>query len=90
MNTNLNILFYLKKPRGYNSGIVPVYMRITINYQRSEISIGREIEPSKWDTARRRAKGTLLQDYKHINIESSGWMQELATTIEELKTDRKY
>ncbi len=31
----------------------------------------------------------LLQDYKHINIESSGWMQELATTIEELKTDRK-
>jgi len=66
MNTNLNILFYLKKPRGYNSGVVPVYMRITINYHRSEISVGREIEPSQWDTARRRAKGT-REEIKRFN-----------------------
>jgi len=58
MSTNFNLFFYLKEPKRYKSGPVPVYLRITIDCQRSEIAVGRDIEPSLWDLEKRRAKGT--------------------------------
>ncbi|MDB5116534.1 MAG: Recombinase [Mucilaginibacter sp.] len=58
MSTNFNLFFYLKEPKRYKSGPVPVYLRITIDCQRSEIAVGRDIEPNLWDLEKRRAKGT--------------------------------
>ncbi|WP_158796402.1 site-specific integrase [Pedobacter sp. L105] len=58
MSSNFNLLFYLKKPRNYESGTLPVYLRITLNGKRSESSLGREIEPGSWDSRRGRARGT--------------------------------
>ncbi|MES2269146.1 MAG: Arm DNA-binding domain-containing protein [Bacteroidota bacterium] len=46
MKTSFNVLFYLKKPRNYKSGPMPVYMRITVDGQRAETSISRECEPA--------------------------------------------
>ena len=42
MSTNFNLFFYLKEPKRYKSGPVPVYLRITIDCQRSEIAVGRD------------------------------------------------
>ena len=58
MKTNFSLLFYLKKTKNYESGPVPVYMRITVDGKRSEIASGRECEPSEWSTGAGRAKGT--------------------------------
>ena len=58
MSTNFNLFFYLKEPKRYKSGPVPVYLRITVDCQRSEIAVGRDIEPNLWDLEKRRAKGT--------------------------------
>ncbi|GAC1312073.1 MAG: site-specific integrase [Mucilaginibacter sp.] len=58
MSTNFNLFFYLKEPKRYKSGPVPVYLRITIDCQRSEIAVGRDIDPVLWDLERRRAKGS--------------------------------
>lgn len=58
MSTNFNLFFYLKEPKRYKSGPVPVYLRITIDCQRSEIAVGRDIDPAFWDLEKRRAKGT--------------------------------
>ncbi len=58
MRTNFSLLFYLKKPKNYQKGPIPVYMRITVNGKRSEIAAGRECEPSEWNVGSSRAKGT--------------------------------
>jgi hypothetical protein len=45
MKTNFSLLFYLKKPKNYVDGPVPIYIRITVNRKRSETTAGRNIEP---------------------------------------------
>jgi site-specific recombinase XerD len=66
MKTNFSLLFYLKKPKNYQSGLVPIYLRITVNGQRSETTAGRECEPSTWNSIAGRLKGT-KEDTKSFN-----------------------
>ncbi|MGV8880232.1 MAG: Arm DNA-binding domain-containing protein [Sphingobacteriaceae bacterium] len=47
MKTNFSLLFYLKKPKNYQNGPVPVYMHITVAGKRSEIATTRDCEPSE-------------------------------------------
>ena len=58
MKTNFSLLFYMKKPKNYQTGLVPVYIRITVNSKRTEITTGRECDPSTWNTASGRLNGT--------------------------------
>lgn len=58
MKTNFSLLFYMKKPKNYQTGPVPIYMRITVNGKRAEIATGRECEPLSWNPAAGRFKGT--------------------------------
>lgn len=58
MRTNLKLLFYLKKPKTYQSGPMPVYLRFTVEGTRSEATTGRSCEPALWNTKIGRAKGT--------------------------------
>jgi hypothetical protein len=46
MKTTFSLLFYLKKPKNYEKGIVPIYLRITVNGKRAETTSGRECDPS--------------------------------------------
>jgi site-specific recombinase XerD len=66
MNTTLNLLFYLKKPKNYEVGPIPIYLRITVNGQRVEISSGRECNPGKWNSDSGRASGT-KEEVKALN-----------------------
>ncbi|HEY4198444.1 MAG TPA: site-specific integrase [Mucilaginibacter sp.] len=66
MNTNFSLLFYLKKQKNYENGPVAIYMRITVNGKRSEVSAGRECEPSKWNSHAGRALGT-KEEIKALN-----------------------
>ena len=58
MKFNFSLLFYLKKPPHYQSGPVPIYLRLTVAGQRAEVSTGRESEPGKWNTGAGRISGT--------------------------------
>jgi site-specific recombinase XerD len=58
MHTNFALLFYLKKPKNYVSGHVPIYIRITVDGQRMEISANREINPADWNKDACKMKGT--------------------------------
>lgn len=58
LETSFSILFYLKKPKGYSRGEVPVYMRITVNGARKEIGTKHSCEPDRWNSDAQRAKGT--------------------------------
>lgn len=58
MKTNFSLLFYLQNPKNYHSGLVPIYLRITVNGKRAEATSGRECEPSTWNNIAGRLKGT--------------------------------
>lgn len=66
MKTNCSLLFYLKKPKGYKNGAVPVYMRITIDGKRTESATGRECDPTRWNASAGRMNGT-KEDVKTLN-----------------------
>lgn len=66
MQSNFNFLFYLKKPKNYVSGPVPIYLRITVNSKRAEISVGRECLPEKWNSEAGLAIGS-KDDVKALN-----------------------
>ena len=70
MQSNLSFLFYLKKPKGYISGPVPIYLRLTVNGQRAEMSTSKECLPERWNAADGLAKGT-TEDIKSLNAHLS-------------------
>ncbi len=44
----MNILVYLKQPVDKTASLYPIYIRITIDSKRAEISTKRDCEPGKW------------------------------------------
>ncbi|HAO08915.1 MAG TPA: recombinase [Chryseobacterium sp.] len=67
MQHNFSFLFYLKKPKSYLSGAIPIYLRITVNGKRAEITTGRECLPEKWNANAGKAIGT-KEETKALNI----------------------
>lgn len=57
MQYDLSILFFLKKGQVDKKGEIPIYLRITVNGERAEISSNRKIELIKWDAILQRVKG---------------------------------
>lgn len=58
LEKSFSILFYLKKPKGYSQGSMPIYMRITVNGTPKEMTTKQECEPERWNNQAHRAKGT--------------------------------
>jgi hypothetical protein len=66
MKTNFSMLFYVKKQKNYTSGLAPIYLRITVDGKRSEITTNRECIPEKWNSKSGRLIGT-KEDIKSFN-----------------------
>jgi hypothetical protein len=60
------LLFYLKRPKNYGSGKMPVYLRITANRKRFELAVKRECEPEKWSLEMGRMVGA-KEEAKRLN-----------------------
>ena len=52
------ILFFLRKPKGYTRGEIPIVLRITVNHVRKEISTKHSCEPDRWNNQAQRVRGT--------------------------------
>ncbi len=57
MNKSFGLLFYVKRSKMTADGTAPVYLRITIDGERIEISSKRCIKPDKLDTKRQKSTG---------------------------------
>jgi len=66
MRTTLTLLFSMRKPKNYQSGDMPIYLRITVDGQRAEVAVSRKFDPSRWNTHLGRANGTKA-DAKALN-----------------------
>lgn len=63
---NLNILFWLYKSKLNKQGEAPIYLRVTFNKDRKNISTGYNINPSRWDSSKGTVKG-LKDDALQVN-----------------------
>ncbi|MBA4166541.1 MAG: phage integrase SAM-like domain-containing protein, partial [Chitinophagaceae bacterium] len=63
---SMGILFHLKKPKGYKSGAIDVYMKITIDGIAKEVSTKVSCVPEKWNVKKGRATGN-TEDIRSIN-----------------------
>ncbi|MBE9597770.1 site-specific integrase [Pedobacter sp. MC2016-24] len=66
MKTNFSLLFYLKRPKDYTTGVTPIYLRITVNGKRAELATGKECEPEQWNSKTGHIRGT-KEDTKTFN-----------------------
>jgi site-specific recombinase XerD len=66
MKSNFNLLFYIRKQKNYHGGVMPIYMRITVNGKRADMSAGRDCDPTKWNSHAGRAIGT-KEEIKTLN-----------------------
>jgi site-specific recombinase XerD len=67
MEHRINVLFYARKSKKTSSGLVPLYIRITVNGRRLDHSIQRCVEPSQWSAAAGRVKGNNDQAHR-VNL----------------------
>jgi hypothetical protein len=66
LSKTFTLLFYLQKPKNYQSGKMPIYMRFTIDRHRVEIATKRECEPEKWKQSSGRKNG-IKEDVRSLN-----------------------
>ena len=58
MNAKLSILFYAKRAKTTTDSLVPIYIRVTVDGERIELSTKRYTQPEKWSVEGNRMKGT--------------------------------
>lgn len=56
--TTFNVLFYIKRTKNLRDGTSPIYVRITVNGQRSEFGLKRSIPVDLWDVKSGYARGS--------------------------------
>ena len=66
MKTNFSLLFYMKKQKNYRSGSAPIYLRITVDGNRSEVTTGRSCNPTAWNINSGRCVGK-KEEIKSLN-----------------------
>ena len=60
------VLPIIRQTKKNKEGLVPVYLRITCDGKRSEVSVRIHIEPGKWNPAKGRVKGN-SEDARRLN-----------------------
>jgi site-specific recombinase XerD len=58
MNTKLSVLFFVKRTKTNVNGLLPIFIRVTINGERIEFSTKRFTTSEKWSVEGNRMKGT--------------------------------
>lgn len=58
MKHKMSILFYAKSAKVAKNGLLPIYLRITINGARIELSTSRFVEKTKWNAEAGKMKGS--------------------------------
>jgi hypothetical protein len=66
MDTRLSVLFHGKRTKSQNASLLAIYLRVTIDGQRMEISTKRTIEKDKWSSISGKAKGN-FEEARSLN-----------------------
>ena len=58
MNKTFGLLFYVKKSKMLTNGTAPIYLRITIDGLRADVSSKRYVNPAKWNANGQKLNGS--------------------------------
>ena len=83
MNKSFSLIFYLKKRSNYVSGPIPIYVRITVEGQRVELSVQRQCEIEKWNTRAGRMIGN-SEEAKEMNAFLTNYQLKVFETHREI------
>ncbi len=83
MNKSFSVLFYLKKQKNYVSGPVSIYVRITVEGQRVELSVQRHCEIEKWNQRSGRMIGN-GEEAKEMNAFLNNYQLKVYETHREI------
>jgi hypothetical protein len=75
--------FYVKEAKKDRRGETPIYLRITLNGERAEISTNRRIYPDLWDKVSERAIGR-SETVRVINTSLNNLVSEVETYFSNL------
>jgi site-specific recombinase XerD len=79
-----SVLIWADKRKTDAQGLVPLYARITYLGKRAEISLGRKIEPKKWDAESSYVKGN-SPEVRGINTQIIEATNEIRRAFDDLK-----
>src|SRR5437868_6147355 len=65
-NHTLSLLFYLRKDKKNKDGESPIYLRISVDGERSAVTLNRYIDENKWSSEAGKAKGN-KEDIRELN-----------------------
>ncbi len=88
MSKTFGLLFYLKKSKASASGTLPIYLRITIDGKRTEISTKRTIEIKKWSVEANKAIGR-TEDIRELNAYLDSLVSKVYQCQRDLIQDNK-
>lgn len=74
-----SLLFFLKKPKNYVKGNLPIYLRVTVEAERIELSTQRDCEPERWNPSSGRVNG-VKEEIKSLNV----YLDSLQTKVYEV------
>jgi len=57
MKNKITTRFYVREAKKDRKGEAPIYLRITVNGERAEISTNRRVNPELWDKASQKVAG---------------------------------
>jgi integrase len=87
MKTNFSVLFFLKKPKNYTKGAVYfIFLRITVDGVRAEMSTSRNCEPERWNAKAGKVIGT-KEDVKTLNAYLKNIKAEVYAAHSQLNAD---
>ncbi len=86
-NNTFRILFFLRKSRGKNNRAA-IYVRITVNGQRTEISTKSDVEATAWNAASGIAKGT-RDEIKELNTYLEHLRSKIFSSYQDLLLRKK-
>ena len=81
MKNKISILFYAKSSKSSKNGLTPIYLRITIDGARIELSTSKFIEQSKWNNSSGKVKGN-TEEARTLN----GYLDIMKTKV--LETEK--
>lgn len=83
MKTNFSVLFFLKRPKNYKKGDAYfIFLRITVDGIRAEMSTSRTCEPEKWNAKAGKMTGT-KEDVKTLNA----YLESIKTAVYKVHTN---
>jgi len=82
MEHHISILFYARKSKKTSQGLIPIYIRLTVNGQRLEHSIQRYVQAAQWSPAAGRMKGNNDQ-VRQVNL----YLDTLTTKVLRLERE---